>query len=133
MTADRGRARVLVGQRHLRGRLAEDAAARYLEELGYTVLARNVRVGRLEIDLIARDGSAVVVVEVRTRRAAGSWRGGLGSVTAGKRRRVRCAGEALWTSRFSRDPTLQTMRFDVIAVHLEAGAPPRCEHVRAAF
>jgi putative endonuclease len=122
----------LIRQRQARGRIAEDAAADFLHEHGYDILARNVRVGRLEIDLLARDGSAVVVVEVRTRQA-GSWFGGIGSVTLEKRRRLRRAGQSLWMSRFAADATVQTMRFDIVSVHLEADSPPRFEHIRAAF
>ena len=44
-------------------------AARYLAGLGYTILHRNVRVGRCEIDIIARDGDELVFAEVRARRA----------------------------------------------------------------
>jgi hypothetical protein len=48
----------------------EDLAARHLEELGYTIIARNWRSPhtRHEIDLIARDGKTIVFVEVKTAR-----------------------------------------------------------------
>ena len=49
------------------GRLGEDLAARHLTSLGWTVLERNVRVPRGEIDLVAREGDELVLVEVRTR------------------------------------------------------------------
>jgi putative endonuclease len=96
-----------------------------------SVLGRNVRVGRLEIDLIARDGEAVVIIEVRT-RGAGSWIGPLGSIDARKRLRLRAAGESLWRTRFKKDLRLQRMRFDIIAVHLDDREQP-IEHIRAAF
>ena len=38
-------------------------------ELGWEVLARNWRRGRLEVDLVARDGMDLVLVEVKTRRS----------------------------------------------------------------
>lgn len=41
------------------------------EARGWTVVARNARVGRLELDLVASRGGAVVVCEVRARRAGG--------------------------------------------------------------
>ena len=50
--------------------LAEALAAERLVALGWTVLARNVRVGRKEIDLVALDPgppASVVLVEVRWR------------------------------------------------------------------
>lgn len=50
-----------------RGGLGEDAAARNLESRGYRILERNWRHGRLEIDLVCRDGDSLVFVEVKTR------------------------------------------------------------------
>ena len=49
------------------GRDAEDVALRFLEALGWLVLARNLAVGRDEIDLVCldTDGPALVCVEVR--------------------------------------------------------------------
>jgi putative endonuclease len=41
-----------------------------LEERGFQICGRNVRIGRLELDLIARKGSLVVVCEVRSRSRA---------------------------------------------------------------
>ncbi len=52
---------LLIGRRH------ERRAARFLKRRGLRILGRNVRVGRDEIDLIARDGNVAVVVEVRHR------------------------------------------------------------------
>jgi putative endonuclease len=49
-----------------RGRLAEDLAARLIESRGGRILARNVRVGRGEVDLVAELDGEPVVVEVRS-------------------------------------------------------------------
>lgn len=49
------------------GQRGEDAAARYLRKHGYTILERNVRLGRNEVDIIARDGDTIAFVEVRSR------------------------------------------------------------------
>lgn len=51
-------------------RRAEDLVASLLEERGFQILGRNVRVGRLELDVIARHRSLVVVCEVRSRSNA---------------------------------------------------------------
>ena len=53
------------------GRAGEERAARYFEAQGFTVLARNWRCRDGEIDLVVGDRSAVVVVEVKTRRGEG--------------------------------------------------------------
>ncbi len=96
-----------------------------------TLVGRNVRVSRLEIDLLAIDGPCVVVIEVRT-RGPGSWVGPFESIDWRKRRRLRAAGESLWRTRFKRDARLERMRFDLIAVDL-SGHEPSIEHARAAF
>jgi putative endonuclease len=51
----------------IHGREAELAAARWLEARGLTVVARNHRCRGGEIDLVMRDGPALVFVEVRLR------------------------------------------------------------------
>jgi putative endonuclease len=48
------------------GRLAESLAARLILSRGGKILAKNVRVGRGEVDLIAGLGGERVVVEVRS-------------------------------------------------------------------
>jgi putative endonuclease len=50
------------------GRAAEDWGVAYLEQQGYTVLARNWRIRGGELDIVARDGPWLVFVEVRARR-----------------------------------------------------------------
>jgi putative endonuclease len=105
--------------------------AEWLQARGLALLGRNVRVGHLEIDLIARDGPVVAVIEVRT-RGPGARVPALASVDAGKRQRLRAAGTILWLRRFSRLPGVERMRFDVAAVDLEAPTPV-VEYVRAAF
>lgn len=53
---------------HLLGKAGEDAAADYLEEKGYTILDRNWRKNRLELDIIATKGDIIAFVEVKTRK-----------------------------------------------------------------
>ena len=117
--------------RHDLGQRAEEAAASFLETSGFVVLGRNVRVSRLEIDIIARDGPVVVIVEVRT-RSEGAWVRALDSVDWKKMKRIRAAGESLWRTRFKRDETLERLRFDIVSVDFDAGEA-RIEHIRAAF
>lgn len=50
------------------GRNAERIVAEHLSQLGFEVLGRNVRFGRLEIDIIARRGPLLVFCEVRGRK-----------------------------------------------------------------
>ncbi len=50
------------------GFLAENIAARYLEEKGYEIIAKNYRKPWGEIDVIAKVGDTVVFVEVKANR-----------------------------------------------------------------
>jgi putative endonuclease len=49
------------------GRLAEALVADHLVARGFVVLGRNVRMGRLEIDIVARRFDLIVFCEVRAR------------------------------------------------------------------
>jgi len=53
------------------GREAEDRAADYLVEHGYTIITRRYKSRRSELDLVAMDGDVLVFVEVKYRRAPG--------------------------------------------------------------
>lgn len=114
------------------GARAEDAVVAYLAAQGVEVLARNARVGRLEIDVIARDGPVIAIIEVRT-RGAGSYVRALDSIDAGKRARVRRAGEQLWRARFSRVRGVERMRFDAASVTFLPDGEISVEHIKAAF
>lgn len=57
------------GSEHIRlGRRGERVAARYLERKGFEILGSGMRLRSAEIDLLARDGSSFVLVEVKTLR-----------------------------------------------------------------
>ncbi|HRI69573.1 MAG TPA: YraN family protein [Polyangium sp.] len=118
--------------RQATGTRAENAAANYFEHLGYRILARNLRVGRAEIDLLVQEEDVIVVVEVRT-RGPGSYQRALDSITASKQRRLRTAGETLWRRRFLKDERVSRMRFDAVAVAFDDQDQPIIEHIRAAF
>lgn len=49
------------------GNLGETIAVNYLKKLGFTILERNYRIRGGEIDIVARDGSELVFVEVKAR------------------------------------------------------------------
>lgn len=70
------------------GRDAEARAATALEAEGLEILARNVRAGRDELDLIARDGQVLVLVEVKA-RAGGFLAADLAFTRAKKARMLR--------------------------------------------
>jgi putative endonuclease len=53
------------------GAEAEDRAASYLLEAGYTIITRRHKTRRGELDIVALDGEQLVFVEVKYRRAEG--------------------------------------------------------------
>ncbi len=53
--------------RHETGKIGEDLATKYLENLGYTIVERNFVAKQGEIDIIAKDKQELVFVEVKTR------------------------------------------------------------------
>ncbi len=104
---------------------------RYLIHAGAAIVATNLRIGRLEIDIVAREGRTVLVVEVRA-RGPGAWTRGFGSLASQKRARIRRAAERLWQRRYRHDLTVDRIRIDAASVTFERGEP-RIEYVKAAF
>ena len=49
------------------GKLGEEMAAKYLEQKGYKILARNYRTSRGELDIVASRRETLCFVEVKTR------------------------------------------------------------------
>lgn len=58
-------------QKQILGKYGEDLAAQYLVDRGYEILDRNWRCPIGEIDLIAKDKSRFVFIEVKTRNGTG--------------------------------------------------------------
>lgn len=94
------------------GNHTEAVAARYLKSRGVTIVERNVFSRGGEIDLIGRDGEALVFFEVRY-RGSGSLANGAESVTPAKQRRlIRAASFYLHRNGLWNIPS----RIDVIAI-----------------
>jgi putative endonuclease len=110
------------------GAFGERVATRYLLGRGMTLLERNWRCPAGELDLILRDGPALVVCEVKTRRTA---RFGLPVEAVGpaKVHRVRHL-TARWLAASRLRP--REVRFDVVSV-FRSDAETRVEHLRQAF
>jgi putative endonuclease len=96
---------------HRYGRLAETMAAWALRLRGYRIVGRNVRVAGREVDLVARRGGLLVVCEVKARRSR-AFGAPVAAVGERTQRRLREAAAVL----VSRDPSIERVRVDVIAV-----------------
>lgn len=99
------------------GRHGEQLAADFLEASGMRILARNWRCREGEIDIIARDGPMLVVVEVRT-RSGRSHGTAFESVTQDKVRRLRILS-GRW--RITQPEIFDSVRVDVVALERFAG------------
>jgi putative endonuclease len=110
------------------GKAGEELAARYLERRGCTILARNHRTPVGELDLIARDRSHLLFVEVKTRRTVAF---GVPAEAVGPRKQRQIVRAAQWYLAGTRHPGLQP-RFDVIAVII-GSAEPVISHIPNAF
>jgi putative endonuclease len=118
------------------GRFGEETAARHLEAAGLTILERNWQAPRGagseirgEIDLVAREGEALVVVEVKTRSGTG-YGSPAEAVTAAKARRLRRLAVA-WLAAHPGDGHA-LVRFDVVSV-VRGSRGVSVEHLRGAF
>jgi len=97
--------------RQLIGQVGEDAALVRLRQHGLALVERNFRCKGGEIDLIMRDGDALVFVEVR-KRADAMHGGAAASVTPAKQKRLIVAAQH-YLQRYRMPPAC---RFDVIAI-----------------
>ena len=102
-------------QRQLIGQIGETAAVDYLTQAGYSIVARNWHAGRYgEIDIIARYGDQLVLVEVKTRS---SIYFGFPEEAVNKRKQFKLQGAAQ-AFILSHPHLPQEVRFDVIAIVL---------------
>jgi putative endonuclease len=108
------------------GRYGEDVAARWLREAGWQLLDRNWRGTAGELDIVALDGSALVTVEVKTRRGVG-YGHPAEAVTPRKVARLRRL-TAQWVAAHD-DVRPRSIRIDVIAVVLPRSGAAQVEHL----
>lgn len=114
-----------MGLTQRRGRAGEDLAVAYLELAGMRPAGRNVRLGGVEVDVVADDGVTRVLVEVRL-RARGGFGGAAATVDRRKQERLVRAARALEQQGRSR------IRVDVVAIDLD-GDGARLTHYRNAI
>ena len=83
-----------------------------LRRQGLRTLVRNYERRTGELDLVMLDGATLVFVEVRF-RGRGAWTTGIGSIDAGKRRRIARTAELY--RRDHPEHRLRDVRFDVVS------------------
>ncbi len=117
------------------GQMAEELVARRLRAADWEILERNARTRHGELDIVARDGRALVFIEVKAGRAGnvfGPERPVL-AVDRRKQRRIRRLATA-WMAERRDVPSYAEIRFDAVGVTVDrAGRVLDIEHIEAAF
>lgn len=109
------------------GKLGEDIAAEYLTKEKYTVLIRNYRYIKTEIDIICRKDNEIIFVEVKT-RSSDMMAYPEKAVGKSKQKNIRLAAE----NYLEEQNLLLPARFDIIAI-VKTDKKFEVEHIIDAF
>ena len=107
------------------GKWGEDIAARFLEDEGYEILDRDWKSGHHDLDIVARDGQTLVIVEVKTRRNR-LFGNPEESIDYKKRQSLQTAINHYVKSH----ATSRSLRFDVITIVSMIGSKPEIDHIK---
>jgi putative endonuclease len=105
------------------GRRGEALAARELRRRGYVILERRWRCRIGEIDIVARDGEALVVVEVKA-RSRSDYGPPIDAVDRDKRRKLEKLARAYLQAKRLQNVAV---RFDLVGVTFAAAEKPRVD------
>ncbi len=116
-----------MAEHNLLGKEGENIAARYLQMHGYTILHRNWRFRKLEIDIVAEKEGQLIIVEVKTRRNEDY---GLAEDAVDNRKiRHLVSATDCYLKKYQLD---LPVRFDVFCI-IGSKPPFRTEHIKDAF
>lgn len=110
------------------GKLGEKLAANYLTANGYTILARNWRVNRAEVDIIARIDETLIFVEVKTRST--DYFGAPEEFVTKRKKRLLAGAASAYMQQEGHE---WAFRFDIISIVMKLGDSPKLEHYEDAF
>ncbi len=111
------------------GAWGEDLAVKYLCKQGLKIVERNFRSPVGEIDIIARDKSFLVFIEVKTRR---STTFGAPQEAVDQRKQRQITRTAQWYLQNNKNVKLQP-RFDVVAILCQSDGLAQINHLPDAF
>lgn len=110
------------------GKKGEQLAQQFVAEKGYQILETNWRFSRAEVDIIAKDGEILVFIEVKTRSYESF---GTPETFVDERKEALLFDAAnVYMEKIGHD---WEIRFDIIAVTLYEGRPPKIRHFEDAF
>jgi putative endonuclease len=99
------------------GNLGESLAVKYVRSLGYKILSRNLKNYLGEIDILAREKSDIVIIEVKT-KSTSSFGEGYEMVNYFKKRKLLSLAKEL-----QKEYPSKTIRIDIISVDLSQNKP----------
>jgi putative endonuclease len=109
------------------GNWGEEYSVVYLQKKGYEVVERNYRFKKNEIDIIAKFGNNLIIVEVKTRQTAEigePWR----AVTKSKQKQIiKVANQYVQANQIDLD-----VRFDIVSI-VHNSYRTEIEHIEGAF
>ena len=111
------------------GNHGEELAATFLLRSGLKIIERNFRCKGGEVDIVAKDGSTFVFIEVKTSKSLAYGVPQL-AVTPFKQRQISKAALTWLARHHLHDPPA---RFDVIAIVLDKNYSHQLEHIKNAF
>ena len=114
--------------KHILGSYGEQVAVDHLSVLDYEILDRNWRCSLGELDIVAKQDSTIVFVEVKTRNGRGFGHP-FEAISADKVARIRRLAAA-WLS--SKELGTVQIRMDAISVLVESGRVS-VEHIKQVF
>ena len=109
------------------GKQGEEIAVKYLMDKGYEILERNWRNRHKEIDIIAKDGNELVVVEVKTRKNNDYGDPDFAVNKQKQRLLISAANSYIYRNNLDLDT-----RFDIISIIIKDGNPV-IDHIEDAF
>ncbi|HYQ78762.1 MAG TPA: YraN family protein [Solirubrobacterales bacterium] len=117
------------------GEIAEELVARRLAAAGWEIVERNARTRYGELDIVARDGAALVFIEVKGARAGTAFGPEKPILAINRRKQLRVRRLATaWMSERRDLPRYDEIRFDAVGVTLDrAGRAVDVDYVKGAF
>ena len=107
------------------GKWGEELAAEYLKEKGYEIIERDWKSGHHDLDIIAKDGNTLVIIEVKTRRSR-FFGNPEEAVDYRKRQSLLSAiNHYVKSHHFS-----SQVRFDIVSIVGTIGSKPEIDHIR---
>ena len=106
------------------GKWGEDLAATFLEEKGYQIIERDWKSGHHDLDIVAKEGDTLIIIEVKTRRNR-LFGNPEEAIDYKKRKSLQSAiNHYVKTHRFG-----SSVRFDIISIVGTIGSKPEIDHI----